>query len=76
MTTNLIGQPVSRVDGRQKVTGTATYAAEFALPRMAHGALVRSTVARGRIASRKTEFWLAICAGFPCSSLSLLDACE
>jgi xanthine dehydrogenase YagR molybdenum-binding subunit len=51
MTTNFIGQPVSRVDGRQKVTGTATYAAEFAVPRMAHGAVVRSTVARGRIAS-------------------------
>ena len=26
MTTAFIGQPVSRVDGRQKVTGTATYA--------------------------------------------------
>lgn len=51
MTTNFIGQPVSRVDGRQKVTGTATYAAEFAVPRMAHGAVVRSTVARGRITS-------------------------
>ena len=29
MTTAVIGQPVSRVDGRQKVTGRATYAAEF-----------------------------------------------
>ena len=29
MTTAFIGQPVSRVDGRQKVTGGATYAAEF-----------------------------------------------
>ena len=28
MTTDYIGQPMSRVDGRQKVTGTATYAAE------------------------------------------------
>ena len=51
MTTAFIGQPVSRVDGRQKVTGGATYAAEFDLPGLAHGAIVRSTVANGRIAS-------------------------
>lgn len=51
MTTLFIGQPVSRVDGRQKVTGTATYAAEFDVPRQAHAAVVRSTVARGRVAS-------------------------
>jgi xanthine dehydrogenase YagR molybdenum-binding subunit len=51
MTTAYIGQPVSRVDGRQKVTGGATYAAEFDQPRQAHGAVVRSTVAKGRIAS-------------------------
>jgi xanthine dehydrogenase YagR molybdenum-binding subunit len=51
MTTALIGRPVSRVDGRQKVTGGATYAAEFDVPGQAHGAIVRSTVANGRIAS-------------------------
>jgi xanthine dehydrogenase YagR molybdenum-binding subunit len=51
MTTAVIGQPVSRVDGRQKVTGAATYAAEFDQPGQAHGAIVRSTVANGQIAS-------------------------
>jgi xanthine dehydrogenase YagR molybdenum-binding subunit len=51
MTTAVIGQPVSRVDGRQKVTGAAAYAAEFDQPGQAHGAIVRSTVANGRIAS-------------------------
>ena len=51
MTTAFIGQPVSRVDGRLKVTGSATYAAEFDVPSQAHGAIVRSTVANGRIAS-------------------------
>jgi xanthine dehydrogenase YagR molybdenum-binding subunit len=51
MTTAVIGQPVSRVDGRQKVTGGATYAAEFDQPGQAHGVIVRSTVANGRIAS-------------------------
>ncbi len=51
MTTALIGQAVNRVDGRQKVTGGATYAAEFDAPGQAYGAIVRSTVANGRIAS-------------------------
>jgi xanthine dehydrogenase YagR molybdenum-binding subunit len=51
MTTAVIGQPVSRVDGRQKVTGGATYAAEFDQPGQAHGVIVRSTVANGRIAA-------------------------
>lgn len=46
-----IGQPVSRVDGRQKVTGGATYAAEFRVPNLAHGAIVRSTVPNGRVAT-------------------------
>ena len=46
-----IGQPISRVDGRLKVTGGATYAAEFDVPGQAHGAIVRSTIANGRIAS-------------------------
>jgi xanthine dehydrogenase YagR molybdenum-binding subunit len=51
MTTAFIGQSVSRVDGRQKVTGSATYTAEFNQPGQAHGVIVRSTVANGRIAS-------------------------
>ena len=51
MTTAFIGQPVSRVDGRQKVTGAATYAAEFDQPGQAYGVIVRSTVANGRFAS-------------------------
>jgi len=51
MTTAVIGQPVSRIDGRKKVSGGATYAAEFDAPGQAYGAIVRSTVANGRIAS-------------------------
>ena len=51
MTTAFIGLPVSRVDGRQKVTGAATYAAEFDQPGQAHGVIVRSTVGNGRIAA-------------------------
>jgi len=55
MSTTFIGQPVSRVDGRQKVTGRATYAAEFQVPNLAHAAVARSTIARGRISSIDTS---------------------
>ncbi|MFL5087469.1 MAG: xanthine dehydrogenase family protein molybdopterin-binding subunit, partial [Xanthobacteraceae bacterium] len=51
MTTAFIGQPVSRVDGRQKVTGSARYAAEFDQSGQGYGVIVRSTIANGRIAS-------------------------
>jgi xanthine dehydrogenase YagR molybdenum-binding subunit len=45
-----IGTPTSRVDGRAKVTGAAKYAAEFNVPGLAHGSVVTSTIAKGRIA--------------------------
>jgi xanthine dehydrogenase YagR molybdenum-binding subunit len=51
MKSSYIGQPVSRVDGPQKVTGAAAYAAEFIVPGHAHAAIVRSTIANGRIAT-------------------------
>jgi xanthine dehydrogenase YagR molybdenum-binding subunit len=51
MDTSLIGKPVSRIDGRQKVTGRATYAAEFEMPDVAYAAVVRSTIACGRTVS-------------------------
>jgi xanthine dehydrogenase YagR molybdenum-binding subunit len=44
-----IGQPRSRVDGRQKVTGQARYAAEHAVTGCVHGVLVTSGIASGRI---------------------------
>ncbi len=44
-----IGTATSRVDGRAKVTGAAKYAAEFNVPDLAHGSVVGSTIAKGRI---------------------------
>jgi xanthine dehydrogenase YagR molybdenum-binding subunit len=44
-----VGAPRSRVDGPAKVTGAARYAAEFTAPDLAHGCVVSSAVARGRI---------------------------
>ena len=50
-----LGQPVSRVDGRLKVTGAAPYAAEFDPgPDLAHAVVVSSTIARGRIVALDT----------------------
>ncbi len=44
-----VGKPTRRVDGRLKVTGAARYAAEVRLPSLAHGALVLSTIASGKV---------------------------
>ena len=45
----LIGEPVTRVEGRAKVVGKAQYAAEFQVPRLAYAVMVTSTIANGRI---------------------------
>ncbi|RZK90613.1 MAG: hypothetical protein EOO62_34830, partial [Hymenobacter sp.] len=50
-----IGQPLRRVDGRQKVTGQARYAAEHPVPGCVHGVLVTSTIATGRITHLDTS---------------------
>ncbi|WP_207461187.1 xanthine dehydrogenase family protein molybdopterin-binding subunit [Azospirillum sp. SYSU D00513] len=44
-----MGQPVPRVDARLKVTGEARYPADVPLNNLAHGVLVTSDIARGRI---------------------------
>ncbi|HEV7499141.1 MAG TPA: xanthine dehydrogenase family protein molybdopterin-binding subunit, partial [Vicinamibacteria bacterium] len=44
-----VGQPVERVDGRLKVTGKATFSAEFRPPGLVHAVAVQSTIARGAI---------------------------
>lgn len=49
MTTNYIGKPESRVDGKLKVTGGAKYAAEHNVPDMLYGYIVSSSIARGKI---------------------------
>ena len=50
-----VGKPLSRVDGRLKVTGGARYSAEFTLPNMAYGVLLTSTAPKGRMTSIDTE---------------------
>lgn len=42
-------ESLDRVDGRPKVTGTATYSAEYAVGNLAHAVLITGTIAKGRI---------------------------
>jgi xanthine dehydrogenase YagR molybdenum-binding subunit len=48
--TKVVGKPVDRVDGRAKVTGTALYAADFPVERVAHAVAFVSTIGSGRVA--------------------------
>src|SRR3982075_4550644 len=50
----LVGQSVSRKEGRDKVTGRSKYVDDMVLPDMLFGATVRSQIPRGRI--RKITF--------------------
>lgn len=49
-----IGQEVTRVDGAAKVTGSAQYSGEIALPDLAYAEIVSAGVASGRITSIDT----------------------
>jgi xanthine dehydrogenase YagR molybdenum-binding subunit len=46
---SVIGAPLTRVDGRMKVSGAAKYSAEFDIPRLAYAVLVQSTIPAGTI---------------------------
>ncbi|QPZ90304.1 xanthine dehydrogenase family protein molybdopterin-binding subunit [Thioclava electrotropha] len=45
----LVGAPLDRPEGKLKVTGTATYAAEFKPDGMVHGVMLRATITRGKV---------------------------
>ncbi|QJU59275.1 xanthine dehydrogenase family protein molybdopterin-binding subunit [Sphingomonas sp. AP4-R1] len=46
-----ISQPFDRVDGPKKVSGAATYAAEFAFDSLAYGFLVSARIGAGKVVS-------------------------
>ncbi|MCF1592957.1 xanthine dehydrogenase family protein molybdopterin-binding subunit [Streptomyces muensis] len=54
-----VGAPLSRVDGRLKVTGQARYAAEHDVKGVLHAVIVDSSVGLGRITSIDTDAALA-----------------
>ncbi|PWW00334.1 xanthine dehydrogenase YagR molybdenum-binding subunit [Hoeflea marina] len=49
MAQGVIGQPLDRMEGPLKVSGTARYAHEWPVERLCHAVLVRSTIARGHV---------------------------
>ena len=49
-----IGKSINRVDGIKKVTGQASYAADFDVPDVAYGYVVNSSIAKGKITSINT----------------------
>ena len=60
MKQGVLGQPISRVEGLAKVTGTAPYAAEYPIENCAEGVLVTSTITRGKVLSIRTDAALAM----------------
>lgn len=58
--TGAVGTAHTRVEGRDKVTGAARYAGEIPYDELAHGWLVLSTVARGRIRTVESDPVLAM----------------
>ncbi|RUV79965.1 xanthine dehydrogenase family protein molybdopterin-binding subunit, partial [Mesorhizobium sp. M1A.F.Ca.IN.020.32.1.1] len=59
--TNVIGQPLPRIDGRAKVTGGARYAADFNQKGQAYAVIVSATAGLGRI----TEVGADAVSGMP-----------
>ena len=51
---NAIGQPISRIDGRLKVSGAARYTADIPIAGVVYGVIVQSTIANGRTVSIDT----------------------
>jgi xanthine dehydrogenase YagR molybdenum-binding subunit len=49
VTESFVGKGVDRVDGRLKVTGKATYAAEFSVANVAYGVIVCASGGKGRL---------------------------
>ncbi|WP_102959948.1 xanthine dehydrogenase family protein molybdopterin-binding subunit [Mangrovicella endophytica] len=55
-----VGRPQSRVDGPLKVSGTATYVAEFGAEDLLHAVVVSGAIAKGRITSIDTAAALKV----------------
>jgi len=47
--TRVVGRPLPRVDGYERVSGTAVYTLDMTLPRMLHAVIVRCPYAHARV---------------------------
>ncbi|MCX9146518.1 xanthine dehydrogenase family protein molybdopterin-binding subunit [Erythrobacter sp. WG] len=55
MKQGVLGEPLPRIDGLAKVTGTARYAAEYPIDNCAEGVLVTSTITHGTVTRLDTQ---------------------
>ncbi|MFD1960924.1 hypothetical protein ACFSHP_21455 [Novosphingobium panipatense] len=55
MAQGVIGKPLDRLEGPLKVSGKATYAAEYRIPNCVEGVLVTATIARGKLPRSTTR---------------------
>ncbi|MFC6623064.1 xanthine dehydrogenase family protein molybdopterin-binding subunit [Novosphingobium panipatense] len=55
MAQGVIGKPLDRLEGPLKVSGKATYAAEYRIPNCVEGVLVTATIARGQVTAIDDE---------------------
>ncbi|CAM3434039.1 hypothetical protein MYFR107205_10465 [Mycolicibacterium frederiksbergense] len=63
--TSAIGLPVDRIEGRDKVTGAARYAADTVIDGVVHGVLVQSTIAKGHVTADSMTAAAAAAAAAP-----------
>ncbi len=68
MQTTLIGRPLPRKEGREKVTGAARYVDDLTFPGMIYGATVRSPAPRGRITR------ISFAEGIPWNEVTIVTA--
>jgi CO/xanthine dehydrogenase Mo-binding subunit len=55
-----VGQPIPRVEGREKVTGKARYTGDLSLPNMAYGKILRSPWPHAKVLRINTENAVAL----------------
>ena len=60
MKQGVLGKAIPRIEGLAKVTGTAPYAAEYAVDGCAEGVLVTATITRGEVLGMDTDAVLAM----------------
>lgn len=59
------GRPVDRIEGRDKVTGAARYAADTVIDGLVHAVLVQSTIAKGHVTAESMTAAGAAAAAAP-----------
>lgn len=59
------GRPVDRIEGRDKVTGAARYAADTVIDGLVHAVLVQSTIANGHVTAESMAAASAAAAAAP-----------